>query len=413
MIKSLRNNIGLKLLAFLSAFLLWLIVVNIDNPVSTKTYQNIPVIVENESVITADRKTYQIVDDTQTVSVTVSALRSELDKIKAEDIAATADMKELYLESQIPIEVTVKGHDYEAAVSNPRNLQVKIENNSSKTVPITPVTVGTVRDGYVLGTLKADPEKVTINGPESVIDKITKVTAEVDISGLAQDSSLESALTLYDSDNNVIDQSLLGNNLGNIGVLVEVTLLHTKSIPIRIDTSAVEPEEGYTIAGDIIFSPQEISIAGEEALLQQITAIDIPASALAGKPISKRTEKTIDIAPFLPEGVQLVDETGNNLIVTISVERDGTKSFDLPVGSIAVKNLDEDFKLSYGGTEDLEIQVRGPQETLDAFDVERAASVDLGSLTAAGTYKVVVDIALPVGCTLEETVQIEVILEEK
>ena len=41
--KSLTNNIGLKLLAFLFAFMLWLLVVNIDDPVDTKTFDSIPV----------------------------------------------------------------------------------------------------------------------------------------------------------------------------------------------------------------------------------------------------------------------------------------------------------------------------------------------------------------------------------
>ena len=41
MIKKLKNNFGLKLLAFLFAFMLWLIVVNIDDPVMTKTFTNI------------------------------------------------------------------------------------------------------------------------------------------------------------------------------------------------------------------------------------------------------------------------------------------------------------------------------------------------------------------------------------
>ena len=39
--RRLMNNVGLKVLAFLSAFVLWLMVVNIDDPVKTETYHNI------------------------------------------------------------------------------------------------------------------------------------------------------------------------------------------------------------------------------------------------------------------------------------------------------------------------------------------------------------------------------------
>ena len=41
----LTNNIGLKFAAVLFAALLWLIVVNVDDPVDTNIYRNIPVTV--------------------------------------------------------------------------------------------------------------------------------------------------------------------------------------------------------------------------------------------------------------------------------------------------------------------------------------------------------------------------------
>lgn len=47
--------------------MLWLIVVNIDDPVMTKTFTNIPVTVEHSEILTEQNKTYQIVDDTQNV----------------------------------------------------------------------------------------------------------------------------------------------------------------------------------------------------------------------------------------------------------------------------------------------------------------------------------------------------------
>ena len=112
----------------------------------------------------------------------------------------------------------------------------------------------------MLGTIKADPEKVTINGPESVVERISKVIAEVDVSGLSQDTKLESSLTLYDAENNVIDKCLLGNNLSKIGVNIEVTLLHTKRVPIHVDQSALEAEDGFSVAG-VSYSPQEIGRA--------------------------------------------------------------------------------------------------------------------------------------------------------
>ena len=85
--KRLMNNIGLKILAFLVAFMLWIMVVNIDDPVTHKTFSDIPVSVINEEVLAKAQQpqTYQIVDNTQAVDVTVTAKRKTLSKIKERD----------------------------------------------------------------------------------------------------------------------------------------------------------------------------------------------------------------------------------------------------------------------------------------------------------------------------------------
>lgn len=234
--KRITNNLALKILAFLIAAFLWLVVVNIDDPVDDKTFSNIPVQVTHEEVITDNNNTYQIVDNTQEINVTVTAQRSVLDKIKAEDIVATANMKELTLRTQVPIEVTIKGYTgkYEKATANPRNLQIQIDEEAKNNFPITPTTTGTVRNGYEVGSLKALPEKVTLRGPKRIINNIAKVTAEANVSGLSEDETVEAKLVLYDANNNVIDQTLLANNLGKEGVSVEVELLQVKSVPLKV-----------------------------------------------------------------------------------------------------------------------------------------------------------------------------------
>ena len=50
----LFNNIGLKILAVIFSGLLWLVSVNINDPVDTEIYRNIPVELENTSLRTDD-----------------------------------------------------------------------------------------------------------------------------------------------------------------------------------------------------------------------------------------------------------------------------------------------------------------------------------------------------------------------
>ena len=410
--KRLTVNFGLKILAFFIALFMWLIVVNIDDPVTDKTYTGIPVQVINEEVVTSANRTYQIVDDTQEVSVTVTAQRSVLNDIKAEDIVAIADMKEMSLGTQIPIEVKIEGYKYDSAVSNPRNLQIQIDDEAKNNFPITPTTLGTVREGYVIGELKANPEKVTIRGPKTVIDSINRVVAEVDVSGLSSDTEVEARLVLYDANNNVIDQSLLANNLGKEGLTVEVTLHQIKSVKVELDTSMVTAADGYKIS-EISVEPQEVRISGSKSALARVTEISVPASALTAVNLTQRTERSIDISQYLPEDVSLVDENADNVVVTIAVEKPGAKNFEVSTSSITVNNLDSNLELSYGSVVDLEIQIKGPDATLNTFSIAKKVSIDLKDYTTPGTYTVPVSVELPSGCSLVNEVSVEVILEEK
>lgn len=412
--KRIANNLALKILAFLIAAFLWLIVVNIDDPVDDKTFSNIPVQVVHEEVITDNNNTYQIVDNTQEVSVTVTAQRSVLDKIKSEDIQAIADMKELTMRTQVPIEVTIKGYSgkYEKANANPRNLQIQIDEEAKNNFPITPTTTGTVREGYVVGELKALPEKVTLRGPKRIINSISKVTAEADVSGLSEDETLEAKLVLYDSNNNVIDQTLLANNLGKEGVSVEVNLLQVKKVPVKIDTSEISAAEGYKL-GTITVEPQEVSVTGEKSVLSGVSEISIPASALQMENLTQRTETTVDISSYLPNSVSLAEQNANKVVVSIPVQQPGAKSFEVSTSSIVVNNLSSNLSVNYDSTVDLEIQIKGPSDVLNVFSPAKKVSIDLKEYTEPGTYVVPVSVELPEGCSLVNDVSVEIVLEKQ
>ena len=90
-LKTLVNNLGLKILAVVLAFILWLVVYNIDDPKKSKTFTT-NVTVENASAVTDMNKCYEVLDGTNTVTFTVTGKRSELEKLDDTDFSAVADM---------------------------------------------------------------------------------------------------------------------------------------------------------------------------------------------------------------------------------------------------------------------------------------------------------------------------------
>ena len=74
--------------------MLWLIVLNIDDPNTSKVITNIPIQIENANAITDLNKVYTVVAG-DTASVSVTGPRSIVDKLSATDFVATADFTEL------------------------------------------------------------------------------------------------------------------------------------------------------------------------------------------------------------------------------------------------------------------------------------------------------------------------------
>ena len=262
-----------------------------------------------------------------------------------------------------------------------------------------------------MGSLKARPEKVTLRGPKRIINNIAKVTAEANVSGLSEDETVEAKLVLYDANNNVIDQTLLANNLGKEGVSVEVELLQVKSVPLKVDTSEVSAAEGYKL-GKITVEPQEVEVTGDKSTLAEISEIDIPPSALKLEELTQRTEQTIDISSYLPSGVSLAEENANKVVISIQVQQPGTKSFEISTGSIILENIADGLSINYGSTVDLEIQVKGPNDVLNLFSPAKKVSIDLKNYTEPGTYTVPVSVELPDGCTLVNEGDVEITLEK-
>lgn len=408
-----KKNIGLKILSVLFAVFLWWLVVNIDDPIGTKKY-TVDVLVTNPEIITNAGKSYQIIDDTKNVTVTVKARRKVLDEIKKSYIVATADLREMQ-DSSVPIRVTVTGFEgeYEEVAANPRNIQVKVENTQKKTFPITTVAIGTPRDGYVVGSMTASPKTVDISGPESSVAKISKVVAKVDVSEMSADSTTQAQLIYYDAADNLIDKTLLTSNCDKNGVSVEIDMWKTKELTLKFDTSGIAPAEGYLFTA-IEVEPKSVEVSGNPDLLRGMTEIAIGRKALEKKDMKETEEIIVDIKEYMPEGISLVDADAASVVVRIVLDRAGTKTLRLPTGSITVLNASEELQMTYDAQE-VELTFSGTEEDLEKLASESIiASIDLKDYKTEGIYTIPVKVTeLPGGCTYTEGAAVKIELTKK
>lgn len=413
--KKLLNNWQLKLITLVFAFVFWQIVGKIADPITTEVYYNIPITILNEEIITDQGKAYQIENTETTVNVVVKAETSVLHSISSADIIATADFEEIILSELVPVQIEIDGYEgqYIEATTNPVNLIVVIEDSVSKKFPIVPSANGVVEEGYDLGIMTTDPETVTISGPESLVNSVSKVEAEVNITGVTEDVSLISQLSFYDENNNEIDASLLTTNLGNDeGVYVNVQMLGTKSIDLDFEVSGV-PEAGYQVVS-VTAEPTSIIISATQEILDAIDMLSVPSSALDITGESGKVDRVIDISLYLPDDVQLYDENNNTIAVTVQIDKLGTKSIEIPVQSIVVNNNPSNLTLSYDGITDIMVTFSGLEADIDDLvldDLE--VSIDLSQYNKAGEYDVPVTVEINKdGYELVEEIMVSIVLSE-
>lgn len=408
---SLSNNLGLKIIAVLFAIFLWWTVVNIDDPIQTRKYI-VDVTVTNPQIVEVAGKSFQVDESTKQVTVTVEARRKIIEQIKTTNIIATADMRELQ-GSSVPVRISITGYEgsYVSAKAFPQNIQVNVEKTQEKEIPITTVVKGNVRDGYVVAETTVSPQTVEISGPESIVKKISKVVAQVDVTGLAASRDVTTNLIYYDAADNEIKQTYLTSNCDETGVDVHVKVWKTKIVNITFDTSKITAASGYLFNG-IEYEPKTIEIAANSETLNTLIALEIPAEALVRDGMNETEKVIIDISQYLPEGVILVDQNATNVAVEIMVEKIGTKSFSIPVRSVRIDGLDEKFQLAFGPEQSVAIAFNGRSEHLDVLtDDGFVASIDLSGYVEPGEYMVPVNVAeQPEGCNYNGEAKIKVII---
>ena len=329
------NNIGLKILAVIVSLGLWFVVNNINDPLESVRFNNIPVEILNEDQITNSGKVYEIIDNTGTVNVDVRGKRSVLRYITKENIRAVADMEELTFMNTVGIEVSSTRNNSELEFkTNIDSVKLSIEDMKRIQMIINTSTSGEPAEGYIVGSVTPSQNIVRLSGPESLIDQVDHIEAVASIDGYSSDINTNVELKLYDSEGDEIKSNSIKMNISTVNVAV--TILATKEVPLEYSI-VDEPEQGYIATGTVMSEPQTVVLAGRKSVLDAVTKITVSDSALS---LTGRTEDVtsmINIKKYLPSGTQLADSSfSGNVSVKVEVEPIATKELSIPARNFAV-----------------------------------------------------------------------------
>ena len=182
------NNIGLKIISILLAFLLWVQVASRE-PVQRTVM--LPVELVNMPL------QMEILNDyVKTIEVDI---RSEFGTaiFDKQELAVVIDLSDSVPGTEVILLSDRNFRDKPASAEilrfTPARITLDLENTLSKTVQVSPSLLGEPAAGYEISEITIDPRQITITGPESVVQAISTVkTGPIQIGGLF--SSLRSTL---------------------------------------------------------------------------------------------------------------------------------------------------------------------------------------------------------------------------
>ena len=258
--KMLTHNLGLKLCSLVLAFVLWFLIIQIDNPRESKSFTNIPVQLRNEDLLAKEDKVFQVADDSNVISkVTVVAPRSVIEQLHASDITAYADMRSLTELNTIEIKYDVAGVD---SVSGSHGfVQLNVEDRVTKWIRVTSYCIGEPAEGFQITDTKLQQNSIEVTGPKSVISEIEYAKAEINVQGQSSDLTANVPVKLYSKEDRVISGDNLTKNSDSVYMTVEI--LATKTVPVEVKVKG-DAAEGYMATGEITVEPAEVTLAAKQ-----------------------------------------------------------------------------------------------------------------------------------------------------
>lgn len=352
--QKLQHNFWLKIICFLFVFALWLVTININDPITTRNF-TVPIKVTNTEALIQSGHTYEPLSD-KTVNVKVSARRKIIDDITINDIVAEADLQKISYTNAVPVDITINGvSDSNYTLSYKDNsIVLELVELVEKELPVEVVTTGSVPDGYFVKSKTSEIQNVSVTVTSSVAKTLEKAKLVIDVSDKTESFEETSAILIYDKNGNVVPCEKI-----NISETVaQIEIRHSKQVPIVISISD-EMKQKYNIT-NISSDISYVTLIGDLNNLEVLKELTVELNTELSTD-TNTVIKTVTIEP--PENLELsVPE--QKVQVTINLDNSKTMAFELNKNNITIENKNPKYKYSIKN-ENLSFDIKGMEKILN------------------------------------------------
>ena len=369
-----KQKIIVQLVCLLLSLGLWIYVTNIENPIKSYELSRVPVEIKNADSL-KDAGLALSPNQEFYVNLKIEGNSQDLFSVDKSDFTISVDLNEFVLkngENKITVNIENSPSTVKIKNSNGLTITINTEAYSTKEVPAKSKMNVISRSSYYVATPIFSPETIIVSGPESLVNKVTKVVAEGEESNAVKTIVKDYIVTPVDEN----DKEITGVELSQKWAEAIIEINEGKIVPIKINTTGTLPS-GLRLKS-ISSTTTEIGITGPESALSSINEIGTETINLS----EIKDSTNIDVALGIPDGI-LIHNGENSITVSIVVEKVQTKEFTIDYSMIGqqegINIVPDNNKVT--------ITVSGFEDVLNTLtEANFTAELDVSEYTEEGEF---------------------------
>lgn len=365
------------LTAFVLALAVWISAVTSTDPTEERQFsQPIPI-----EVIGLDPGLMITNDPPDQLNVVLSAPRSVWNQLAADPsvIRAVVDLSGLEPGNHAAqVQVNINLRPVQIVSYAPRSISVTLERLSTRTVPIDLVTRGEPAVGYQAGTPTLSQSSTVVSGPASIVERVQKVEALLDLTQVFE--TVNRTLTLQAVDAN--NAPVTGLTLTPDRVTVTLPINQKggyRNVVVKVVTSG-EVATGYRLTNISVFPPTVTVFSSD---LQAISSLPGYVETMPFDLTDLKDDLDISLPLNLPEGVSVVGD--QTVLVRVGIAAIQS-SLPLSNQNITIVGLAPNLAATLS-PDTIDLILSGPLPLLDALKAgDVTISIDVTGL-GRGVYQ--------------------------
>ncbi len=284
--------------ALVLSITVWIIAVTANDPAENRPYpRTVPV-----EIVGQDPNLVLTSDLPGNVSVILNTPQSVWESIVSAPtpIRAVADLSGLEAGNHmVDLQIQVNVRPVKVVSYSPRAVSIKLENLSSKSIPLDLIVIGDPAVGYQAEEPTLSVEQITVTGPISQVERVNKVQATLEINQGYEDISRVLGIVALDQNDNVVENVTLtpdrvevfqeiSQRYGYRNVIVSVNiegqvadgyrLTNISVVPLAITVYSTNPQIVNDLPGYVQTMP--LNLEGLKDDIDVSLSLDLPDGVL-------------------------------------------------------------------------------------------------------------------------------------